>query len=236
MDGPGERALRSRRAGAIARRCHGELEDRRRLKPRSLHRTRSALMSEADPVHYRSLDLPRGDLWVFAYGSLMWDSGFRHTAAEPGLLRGYHRTFCIYSSRYRGTVAKPGLVLGLDPGGACKGITYRIAAADKAISLETLWQREMRRGVYLPRMLPVSTPYGRRSALAFVANRAHTGYAGRIAIEEAARIIAACCGERGPNVDYLVYTLRHLDALGVHDRHLHRLLALVRERQSRNAR
>lgn len=166
----------------------------------------------------------------------MWDPGFRHIAAEPALLRGYHRTFCIYSSRYRGTVTEPGLVLGLDPGGACKGIIYRVSAADKPVALEALWQREMRRGVYLPRMLPVSTPNGRRSALGFVANRGHTGYAGRMAIDEAARIIAACCGERGPNVDYLVHTLRHLDALGVHDHHLHRLLELVRNRQQRIAR
>jgi len=205
------------------------------LKPREPQRSRprSAGATDSDPVHYRSVDFPRGDLWVFTYGSLMWDPGFAHIAAEPGLLRGYHRTFCIYSSRYRGTVAKPGLVLGLDPGGACKGIVYRIAAAEKTAALESLWQREMRRGVYLPRMLPVATPNGRRSALGFVANRGHTGYAGRMAIDEAARIIAACCGERGPNVDYLVYTLRHLDALGVHDHHLHRLLALVRDRQMR---
>jgi len=186
-------------------------------------------MPGSDPVHYRSVDFPRGDLWVFTYGSLMWDPGFAHIAAEPGLLRGYHRTFCIYSSRYRGTATKPGLVLGLDPGGTCKGIVYRIAAADKTVALEALWQREMRRGVYLPRLLPVSTPGGQRNALAFVANRAHSGYAGRMVIDDAARIIATCCGERGPNVDYLVNTLRHLDALGVHDQHLHQLLARVRD-------
>jgi glutathione-specific gamma-glutamylcyclotransferase len=205
------------------------------LKPRSPHSSRSgaAVPTDSDPVHYRSLDLPRGDLWLFTYGSLMWDPGFRHIAAEPALLRGYHRTFCIYSSRYRGTVTKPGLVLGLDPGGACKGIAYRIATADKPVALEALWQREMRRGVYLPRLLPVSTPNGRRSALGFVANRGHAGYAGRLAIEQAARIIASCSGERGPNIDYLVYTLRHLYQLGVHDHHLHRLLELVRERQRR---
>ncbi len=187
-------------------------------------------------MHYRTLDLPRGDLWVFTYGSLMWDPGFRHVDAEPALLRGYHRAFCIYSSRYRGTAAKPGLVLGLDPGGACKGIACCIAAADKPVALEALWQREMRRGVYWPRMLPVTTPGGRRVALAFVANRSHAGYAGRLAIDEAARIIAGCRGERGPNIDYLLNTLRHLDALGVHDHHLRRLLELVRGWQDQAAR
>jgi cation transport protein ChaC len=200
------------------------------LRPRQPQCSRPAAAgaAEPDPVHYRSVDFPRGDLWVFTYGSLMWDPGFAHIAAEPGLLRGYHRTFCIYSSRYRGTVAEPGLVLGLDPDGACKGIVYRIAAAGKAVALEALWQREMRRGVDLPRLLPVATPNGRRIALAFVANRTHKGYAGRMAVDDAARIIAMCCGERGSNVDYLVYTLRHLDALGVHDHHLHQLLARVR--------
>jgi cation transport protein ChaC len=204
------------------------------LKPRQPPRNFNggAKLPEPDPVHYSSLKLPRGDLWVFTYGSLMWDPGFAHIAAEPALLRGYHRAFCIYSSRYRGTVKAPGLVLGLDPGGACKGIVYRIAAAAKPAALEALWQREMRRGVYWPRLIPVSAPNGRRNALAFVANREHSGYAGRMANDDAARIIAGCCGERGPNVDYLVYTLRHLDALGVHDHHLHRLLELVRECQS----
>ncbi len=193
-------------------------------------------MPEAGPVSYHTLDLPRGDLWVFTYGSLMWDPAFRHIAAEPALLRGYHRAFCIYSSRYRGTATNPGLVLGLDPGGSCKGIVYRIAVPHKSAALEALWQREMRRGVYWPRLLSVSAPGGRRTALAFVANRGHAGYAGRLAIDEAARIIAACRGERGPNIDYLLNTLRHLDALGVHDHHLHRLLEQVRGWQMRMAR
>ncbi len=181
------------------------------------------------PCHYDSLTWPRGDAWVFTYGSLMWDPGFRHSAAEPALLRGYHRSFCIYSSRYRGTVQAPGLVLGLDPGGACKGIVYRIAASDRDAALEALWQREMRRGVYWPKLMPVATPQRRCLALAFVANRSHEGYAGRLAIDDAAKLIATCRGERGPNVDYLVNTLRHLDALGVNDHHLRRLMERVRE-------
>ncbi len=188
---------------------------------------------QADPVHYDSLDWPHGDIWIFTYGSLMWDPGFSHCAAEPALLRGYHRSFCIYSSRYRGTVEAPGLVLGLDPGGACKGIVYRIAAADRAGVLEALWHREMRRGVYWPRLLPVTTPQRRCLALAFVANRSHDGYAGRLALDDAARLIASCRGERGSNVDYLVNTLRHLDELGVRDLHLLRLMERVCECRGR---
>lgn len=193
----------------------------------------SASLSQDDPFHYRQLDLPRGELWVFTYGSLMWNPGFRYTAAEPALLRGYHRAFCIYSNRFRGTVAAPGLVLGLDRGGACRGMAYRIAADEIPVALEALWQREMRRRVYVPRLLPVGVGSGqRRTALTFLANRRHDGYAGRLAIDAAAAIIAACSGERGPNVDYLVNTLRHLEALGVHDHHLHRLLLAVQARQA----
>lgn len=186
-----------------------------------------------DPFHYSQLDLPRDELWIFTYGSLMWDPGFRFKVAAPALLRGYHRAFCIYSSRYRGTVAAPGLVLGLDRGGACKGTVYCVAAADIPDALEALWLREMRRRVYVPRLLPVGMSGGRRMALTFLANRCHDGYAGQLELDNAAAIIAACCGERGPNVDYLVNTLRHLDELGVHDRHLHDLLAAVRAREAR---
>ncbi len=180
-----------------------------------------------DPFHYSQLDLPRGDLWVFTYGSLMWNPGFHPKATASALLRGYHRAFCVYSSRYRGTISAPGLVLGLDRGGACRGTAYRVAAPDVPAVLEILWRQEMRRRVYVPRLLPVLIGAQRRTALTFLANRRHDGYAGCLDIAAAAKIIAGCCGERGPNVDYLVNTLRHLDALGVHDHHLHRLLAAV---------
>ncbi len=210
------------------------MENHRHLSPQPhpLGDSVSDALPHDDPFHYSQLNLPRGDLWIFTYGSLMWDPGFRYTAAAPALLRGYHRTFCIYSNRYRGTVAAPGLVLGLDPGGACKGTAYRVAAADITAVLDGLWQREMRRRVYVPRLLPVRIGAGqdaqRRMALTFLANRRHVAYAGRLALAAMVDIIAACCGERGPNIDYLVNTLRHLDALGVHDHHLHRLLAAVR--------
>ena len=190
-----------------------------------------------DPLHYSQLDLPGGDLWVFTYGSLMWNPGFQSKAAVSALLRGYHRAFCIYSNRYRGTISAPGLVLGLDRGGACRGTAFCVAAADVPAVLELLWRQEMRRRIYVPRLLPVKVEgmrgAQRRMALTFLANRRHAGYAGRLTLAATANIIAACCGERGPNVDYLVNTLRHLDALGVHDHHLHRLLAAVRVRQAR---
>lgn len=192
----------------------------------------SLSLPQDDPFHHRQLNLPRGDLWVFTYGSLMWDPGFRFALAVPALLRGYHRTFCIYSNRFRGTVSAPGLVLGLDRGGACRGTAYRVATGDVSAALEALWQREMRRRVYVPRLLPVAIGAQRCMALTFLANREHEGYAGRLEINATAAIIAACRGERGPNVDYLVNTLRHLEALGVRDHHLQRLLAAVHARQA----
>ncbi len=186
-----------------------------------------------DPFHYSQLDLPRGDLWIFTYGSLMWNPGFECKTSASALLRGYHRSFCIYSTRYRGTVSAPGLVLGLDRGGACRGTAYCVAAKDVPDVLEQLWRQEMRRKVYVPRLLPVLEGAQRRRALTFLANRSHAAYAGSLEIAAAAAIIAGCCGERGPNVDYLLNTLRHLDALGVRDHHLHELLAAVRAHETR---
>ncbi len=97
-----------------------------------------------------------GEVWVFAYGSLMWDPGFAYLEAAPALLRGYHRAFCIYSFVYRGTEARPGLVLGLDRGGACKGMAFRIAAAEGAGVLDYLDAREKVTDVYVRRAVPIT--------------------------------------------------------------------------------
>lgn len=175
------------------------------------------------------MTLPRGDLWIYAYGSLMWHPPFAHADAQPALLRGYHRSFCIYSTRYRGTAEAPGLVLGLDHGGACRGRAFRIPRAEAMNALDAVWQQEMRRCVYVPRFLPVQMPSGSpKPALALLANRAHSGYAGRLPGAKVARVIASCRGERGPNVDYLVNTIAQLRDMGVQDAHLQRVFAAVR--------
>ncbi|HEX9686208.1 MAG TPA: gamma-glutamylcyclotransferase [Burkholderiales bacterium] len=174
------------------------------------------------------MDLPRGGVWIFGYGSLMWDPGFPHVARWPALIYGYHRELCIYSSRWRGSPQRPGLVLGLDRGGACRGVAYRIAAAHVERSLDALWEREMRRGVYHPRLLRARLRGRTARVLAFVANPLHPGYAGTLPTERTAELIANCCGDRGPNVEYLARTLKHLAELGVRDHHLLRVMAAVR--------
>jgi glutathione-specific gamma-glutamylcyclotransferase len=171
--------------------------------------------------------LPPGDLWIFAYGSLMWDPGFPHAESMRALLRGYHRTFCIYSHRYRGTPEQPGLVLGLDRGGACRGLVFRVVASAVNDVLGLLWGREMPQLTYRPRMVCVDAAHSKLQALAFIADPKHPSYAGRLSDHDIALRVAHSKGARGANIDYLANTLRHLDQLGMRDARLHRIYSAV---------
>jgi len=172
-----------------------------------------------------------GDLWLFAYGSLMWDPGFAYCAAKPALLYGHHRRFCVYSHGHRGTPARPGLVLGLDRGGACKGIAYRIPAVDVPRALAYLWRREMQNRVYCLKALRVRLQGGRVvKAFAFVVDRAHPAYAGELSLAETARLIRQGVGRRGSARQYLENALRELERLGIVDGPLHRLAQAVKDR------
>ena len=176
----------------------------------------AALRDSAQPV------------WIFAYGSLMWDREVPRAESEPALLRGWHRSFCLYSYDYRGTRAQPGLTLGLDRGGACRGIAFCLRPETRAEALDLLWLREMTAPrVYDLRLLPVRAPGGTRRAFAFTVRRDHPDYAGRLPLDEAARIIATAAGRRGTCRDYLLGTLRHLDELGIGDEALRRLAGRV---------
>jgi cation transport protein ChaC len=165
-------------------------------------------------------NLPRGDLWIFGYGSLMWAPGFRPAEQKTGLVRGYHRAMCILSHRYRGTPRKPGLVMGLCRGGSCWGIAFRVPAARVPRVVRALWKREMLNNVYLPTMLHVAVgPKKRIRALAFVADATHRQFVRELDLHGRARLVAQGIGERGRCVDYIRNTLEHMLALGVNDPH-----------------
>lgn len=172
-----------------------------------------------------------GDIWVFGYGSLMWRPGFPYRVVEPALLRGYHRAFCVYSVRYRGTPERPGLVVGLDRGGSCRARAFCVAAADADAVCDYLDARELVTGVYHRRLVPVELPGRRVMAHAYVADRAHRQYAGKLSLSEAAEVIVAGRGAEGDNRIYLENTVAQLDDLGLNDGPLHALLRLVRERR-----
>lgn len=170
-----------------------------------------------------------GMLHVFAYGSLMWDPGFAYAGRRLGLLRGYHRAFCILSHHYRGTPENPGLVLGLDRGGSCRGFVYAVAPERAEEVKAYLWEREIGNdGVYVERYLPVRLADGSTvTALTYVADRVHPQYAGRLAPEAAARLIRHGVGVRGRCLDYFANTVQHLEAMGFFETPLHRLLELA---------
>jgi len=169
--------------------------------------------------------LPRRDLWIFGYGSLMWSPGFRYAEKSVGLLRGYHRALCILSTRYRGTARRPGLVMGLCRGGSCWGIAFRIPAARVRGVLAALWRREMIRKVYEPRLVPVRIRRGFRvRALTFVAETEHPQFVRELDLHGRAQLVAQGVGQRGPCTEYIRRTLEHMYALGVTDPHLARVL------------
>lgn len=171
-----------------------------------------------------------GALYVFAYGSLIWRPGFAYSEMHPALLRGYHRRFCIWSRLYRGTPEAPGLVLGLDRGGACRAVAFRVPERDAAAVLDYLQEREMPRGeaVYERRVLRVTLLDSGKEvrAVAFVADRTHASYC-RPEAEAAAAAIARGLGQAGPNREYLLNTVAHLRSLGVRDAALDRITALL---------
>jgi cation transport protein ChaC len=168
--------------------------------------------------------LPKGDLWIFGYGSLMWSPCFDYTHRSVGRAHGYHRALCILSTRYRGTERKPGLVMGLCRGGSCWGVAYRIDAQRLRRALARLWYREMPRRVYQPRLIPVRLKNKTVRALAFVADPSHPAYVRELDLHGRARLVAQGIGARGRCLDYIRNTLEHMNQVGVRDPHLERIL------------
>jgi cation transport protein ChaC len=182
----------------------------------------------------RGAPVPAGrDLWIFAYGSLMWDPGFPFEEARPALLRGYHRSFCLYSHSYRGTPERPGLVLGLDAGGACRGIAYRVASRKVKRVMNYLWRREMTGRVYMCREVKIYLAGHSVRARAFVVRRDHPQYAPDLSITRTVELVCQGKGNRGACLTYLENTVRHLDELGIPDRRLHVILKRAESRLRR---
>lgn len=170
-------------------------------------------------------------LWVFGYGSLIWDPGFPVAERVVARAEGWHRSFCMWSIHHRGTPEQMGLVLALDRADAfCDGVAFRVAAGAEAETLAALRERELISSAYLEEWLAVRTTDGRDlGALTYVIDPAHVQYCGGLALEDQAQIIAHATGGRGRNRDYLFATASHLADLGIADADLDRLVTMVRE-------
>lgn len=170
-------------------------------------------------------------LWVFGYGSLIWDPGFPVAERRIARARGWHRSFCMRSIHHRGTVDDPGLVLALDRAEAacCDGVAFRVAPGAEAATVAGLRERELISSAYLETVLPVETDAGPVEALAYVIDPDHVQYCGGLALEEQAEIIARAVGGRGPNREYLWATTAHLAELGIVDADLAWLAERVRK-------
>jgi glutathione-specific gamma-glutamylcyclotransferase len=175
---------------------------------------------------------PAGDVWLFGFGSLMWKPACEVAESRLGRVRGWHRAFCIRLARFRGTPDRPGLMMALDRGGQCRGMIFRLPADQVRTSLAAVFQREMpvKPGSNTPRWLSVDTDNGPIRALGFVINRRSPHYAGRLAPEDVADIVATAAGHVGSCAEYLRETVARLEELGIRDRNLWRLQALVAER------
>ncbi|MGL4311717.1 MAG: gamma-glutamylcyclotransferase [Paracoccaceae bacterium] len=172
-----------------------------------------------------------GRMWVFAYGSLIWNPGFAFDRQDVARLDGWHRSFCMTSIHYRGCEKNPGLVLALDAmsGASCHGVVFRVTPEREAETLAVLREREMVASAYQERWLAVEAANsGTVTALAFVIDRDHPQYRRALSLEEQAETIARAIGQRGSNRDYLFNTADHLSGLGIDDEEMIELTRLVR--------
>ncbi|MEK1888797.1 MAG: gamma-glutamylcyclotransferase [Phyllobacterium sp.] len=159
-----------------------------------------------------------GDFWVFGYGSLMWKPGFAHVETTHARLHGYRRALCVRSYVHRGTPDRPGLVLGLDRGGSCLGMAFRVPTQLEDEVVAYLRERELVTHVYLERRLSVRLADGRKvAALTYIVDRSHVQYAGTLSIEDAALAVRGSVGKSGRNEDYVHSTLEHMRKMNIRD-------------------
>ena len=162
---------------------------------------------------------------MFGYGSLIWNPCFEYAERRAiAKVVGWHRRFCLWTHLGRGSAKQPGLMLGLERGGSCRGVAFRVPAPMVEAELDIIWRREMVTGAYVPTWVNIATAEGRIRAVAFTINRRHLRYSGLLSGErQIVEAIALAEGPLGTNREYLLNTVRHLDELGLHDRGLVRL-------------
>ena len=167
-------------------------------------------------------------VWVFGYGSLMWNPAFHFAEKRSGLIHGYHRSYCMWTAGGRGTPELPGLMLALDHGGSCRGMAFRIAPESVEEELEIVWSREMIGRAYRPCWVTVRTAGGPARALTFVIDRRYIRYAGKVPRDVQAAHLATAAGRMGSSMEYLENTVAHLDELGIGDGPMHDILQRAR--------
>jgi cation transport protein ChaC len=171
---------------------------------------------------------PGAEVWVFAYGSLMWNPALEFAESSTCVVQGWHRSFCFWTPLGRGTPELPGLMLALERGGSCEGIAYRLAPEQVKSELAILWNREMLAGYYQPQWVPATLRDGRTvTAVTFEVDAGHCQYCGDLPIERQAHHIAFAEGRRGACRDYLANTAAHARALGIHDPYIEDMVARV---------
>src|SRR5262245_18419341 len=169
-----------------------------------------------------------GRIWVFGFGSLMWNPTFHFVERRTARIHGFHRRFCLWARAGHGSPGRTGLMLSLESGGSCTGVVFRLARAAAATELDVLWRREMFTKAYRPVWTNAHTPKGPEPAMAFSVNREHERYAPALSAEAIARYHATGAGTIGRCCDYLFETTIHLRQLGLHDRRLEALEARVK--------
>ncbi len=169
-------------------------------------------------------------MWVFGYGSLMWNPDFAFTATSKARLSGYHRALCIHSTHYRGTLERPGLVFGLDRGGVCDGVAFEVAPEHASGVLANLRRRELIYGVYREVRVAITLAQPDRrpdrrvvEAVTYVAERAHPSFASHTHLARQSEIVRSARGVAGSNLAYVINTLSHMRALGLRDRDIERV-------------
>ncbi|HTI79710.1 MAG TPA: gamma-glutamylcyclotransferase [Acetobacteraceae bacterium] len=198
---------------------------RQRLPAGTVFRSDEEVQADLDAALAKH---PSGeDAWLFGYGSLMWNPALHFVERQAGIVRGWHRRYCLWLHAGRGSPENPGLMLALDRGGSCAGVLFRIAAAEARNELLLAWRREMFTDAYNSRWVTVQTKNGPVRAVTFVANRLHDRYAGPLDEQAIAARLGSASGALGTCREYLAETLAALNAIGLRDRALERLQQLI---------